>query len=125
MRKLEIKIRQLEIKIRQIIWAFKKSFKPTSYDIIIYKGKQYYIKSSLIGENIWDLYENDKIDPTHRYIKCEEFKVIQSVKRFINVFKNYLIFQKQYWESIDLMNPIGKRLSFKNSDDIYFNKKFL
>jgi len=117
-------IRKTEVKIRQIIWAYKQSFKPTTYDLVIYQGKQYFIKSSLTGENVWNLFENGEKEPTHRYIKGQELKVVKSVKRFINVFKDHLIFQKQTWGSIDCDNPIGTRLSYNNSDDIYFRRQF-
>ena len=117
-------MRKIEVKIRQIIWAFKQSFKPTTYDFVIYQGEKYYIKSSLTGENVWNLFEKDEKEPTHRYIKGKDLKVVQSFKRFINVFKNHLIFQKQSWGLIDCGNPIGTRLSYNNSDDIYFRRSF-
>ena len=50
-------MRKIEVKIRQIIWAFKKSFEPTTYDFVIYKGEKYFIKSSLTGENIWNIFK--------------------------------------------------------------------
>ncbi len=117
-------MRKIEVKIRQIIWAFKQSFKPTTYDFVNYKGKEYFIKSSLTGVNVWNLFVNGEKEPTHRYIKGQDFKVVQSVKRFINVFKNHLIFQKQNWGLIDCGNPIGTRLSYHNSEDIYFRRSF-
>jgi hypothetical protein len=113
-------MRKIEVKIRQIIWAFKKSFKPTTYDLVIYEGKQYFIKSSLTGENVWNLFEKGEKEPIHRYIKGQDLKVVQSVKRFINVFKKHLTFQKQSWGLIDCGNPIDTRLSYNNSEDIYF-----
>jgi hypothetical protein len=117
-------MRKIEVKIRQIIWAFKQSLKPTTYDLVIYQGKQYFIKSSLTGENVWNLFEKGEKVPTHKYIKGKELKVVQSVKRFINVFKNHLRFQKQSWDLIDCGNPIGTRLSYHNSEDIYFRRSF-
>ena len=113
-------MRKIEVKIRQIIWALKQSFKPTTYDLVIYQGKVYYIKSSLTGENVWNLFEKGEKEPAHRYIKGENLKLVQSFKRFINVFKNHLRFQKQSWGLIDYGNPIGTRLSYNNSEDIYF-----
>ena len=118
------KMRKIEVKIRQIIWAIKQSFKPTTYDLVIYQGKEYYIKSSLTGENVWNLFEKGEKEPTHRYIKGQDLKVIQSIKRFANVFKNHLKFQKKNWGLIDCGNPIGTRLSYNNSDDIYFRRSF-
>ena len=117
-------MRKIEVKIRQIILAFKQSLKPTTYDLVIYQGKQYFIKSSFTGENVWNLFEKGEKEPTHRYIKGKELKVVQSVKRFINVFKNHLRFQKQSWNLIDCGNPIGTRLSYHNSEDIYFRRSF-
>lgn len=117
-------MRKIEVKIRQIIWAFKQSFKPTTYDFVIYQGEKYYIKSSLTGENVWNLFEKDEKEPIHRYIKGKDLKVVQSFNRFIHVFKNHLRFQKQSWGLIDCGNPIGTRLSYNNSDDIYFRRSF-
>ena len=117
-------MRKLEVKIRQIIWAFKQSFKPTTYDLVIYQGKEYFIKSSLTGENVWNLFKKSEKEATHRYIKGQDLKVVQTVKRFINVFKNHLRFQKQSWGLIDYGNPIGTRLSYNNSEDICFRRQF-
>ena len=113
-------MRKIEVKVRQIIWAIKQSFKPTTYDLVIFQGKEYYIKSSLTDENVWNLFEKGEKEPTHRYIKGQDLKVVQSIKRFTNVFKNHLKFQKQSWGLIDCGNPIGTRLSYNNSEDIYF-----
>ena len=113
-------MRKIEVKVRQIIWAIKQSFKPTTYDLVIFQEKEYYIKSSLTGENVWNLFEKGEKEPTHRYIKGQDLKVVQSIKRFANVFKNHLKFQKQSWGLIDCGNPIGTRLSYNNSEDIYF-----
>jgi hypothetical protein len=117
-------MRKIEVKIRQIIWAFKQSFNPTNYDLVIYQGKEYFIKTSLAGENIWNLFVKYEIKPIHRYIKGQDLKVVHSFKRFINVFKTYLRFQKQNWGLIDYRNPIGTRLCYNNSDDIYFLRIF-
>lgn len=113
-----MKMRKIEVNIRQIIWSFKQFFKPTTYDLVNYQGKYYFIKPSLTGENIWNLFEHGKKEPTHKYIKGNSFKIIQSLTRFINVFKQHLIFQKQNWGLIDCTNPIGTRLSYNNSEDI-------
>jgi hypothetical protein len=113
-------MRKIEVKIRQIIWAFKKSFKPTTYDLVVYQGKQYFIQPSFTGDDVWHLFDWVDNKPIHARIKGENLKVVQSAKRFINVFKQHLRFQKQNWESIDCGNPIGSRLCFNNSDDIYF-----
>lgn len=115
-------IRKIEVKIRQVFWAFMQSFKPTTYDLVLYKGKKYFIKSSLTGENIWNLFEQGTTEPTHRCIRGNDIKVVQSVKRFANVFKNHLRFQIQNWQLIDCDNPIGTRLSYYNSENIFFRK---
>ena len=117
-------MRKIEVKVRQIILAIKQSFKLTTYDLVIFQGKEYYIKSSLTGENVWNLFEKEEKEPTHRYIKGQDLKVVQSIKRFANVFKNHLKFQKQSWGLIDCGNPIGTRLSYNNSEDIYFRRLF-
>lgn len=117
-------MRKIEVKIRQFIWALKQSFKPTTYDLVVYQGKKYYIKSSLTGENVWNLFEKGEKEPTHRYVKDSEIKFVQTLKRFISVFKNHLSFQKQNWGLIDYGNPIGTRLSYNNSTDIYFRRSF-
>jgi hypothetical protein len=117
-------MRKLEVKIRQFIWAFKQSFKPTTYDLVIYQGEEYYIKSSLIGENVWNLFKKGINTPIHLQVKGNELKVVHSVNRFIKVFKNHLRFQVQYWGLIDHNNPIGTRLSYNNSDDIFYPKSF-
>ena len=87
-------MREIEVKIRQIIWAFKISFRPTTYDRVEYKGDYYYIKSSLVGENIWNLFKKDAWLPTYRNILGNEFKIKNSLKRHILVFKFHLNFQK-------------------------------
>ena len=115
-------MRKLEVKIRQIIWALKQSLKPTTGDFVFYKGSVYYIKSSLTGENIWDLFKGSKTEPVHRHINGYNLKIKHSAKRFIHVFKNHLKFQNDNWKRIDYANPLGKRLSYNNSDDIYFRR---
>jgi len=117
-------MRKIEVTIRQIIWSFRQSFKPTTYDLVIYQGKQYFIKSSLTGENIWNLFEKGEKEPTHRYIKGQDLKIVHSIKRFVNVFRNHLRFQKQSWGSIDACNPIGTRLSYMSSENIYFRNRY-
>lgn len=116
-------MRKIEVKIRQIIWALKQSFKPTTYDFVVYQGEKYLIKASLTGENIWNLYVEGKKEPIHEFIKGSDFKVVLSLKRFVNVFNGHLRFQKQYWGLIDYRNPLGTRLSYNNSNDIYFSRQ--
>lgn len=113
-------MRKLEVKIRQIIWSISQSFKPTTYDKVIYKGNLYYIKSSLTGEDIWNLFEKSKDKPTYSYIRGNEVKIVHSYKRFIIVFKQHMFFQKTSWQRIDCSNPIGRRLSYINSENISF-----
>jgi len=115
-------LRKTEVKIRQIIWAFKQSFKPMTYDFVIYQGEEYFIKSSLTGENVWNLFKKGEKEPIHRCIKGDDIEIVKSFKRFINVFKNHLRFQKESWGLIDYGNPIGTRLSYINSDNIYFRR---
>ena len=110
------------------IWFWKVSINTKAlllqlkHIVTHHQGKEYYIKSSLTGENVWNLFEKGKKEPTHRYIKGQDLKVVQSIKRFTNVFKNHLKFQKQSWGLIDCGNPIGTRLSYNNSEDIYFRR---
>lgn len=115
-------MRKIEVKIRQIIWALKQSFKPTTYDKVIYNGNIYYIKSSLTGENIWNLFEKTKDKPTYSYIRGNELKIVHSFNRFIRVFKEHMFFQKTSWQRIDCSNPIGTRLSYISSDNIFFGR---
>lgn len=49
-------MRKIEVKIRQFLWALKKSFEPTTGDAVIFQGQEYFIKTSLTGENIWNLF---------------------------------------------------------------------
>ena len=113
-------MRKLEVKIRQFIWAFNKCFLPTTYDKVLYNGNMYFIKSSLCGENIWDLFELNRKTAVYSRIKGIDLKVIHSLKRFILVFKQHMFFQKTNWEKIDCMNPLGTRLSYINSENIFF-----
>ena len=114
-------MRKIEVKIRQIIWSINKSFKPTNYDKVIYKGNVYYIKSSLKGENVWNLFEKTKDNPTYSYIRGNEIKIVNSFERFIRVFKKHMYFQKTSWQRIDCTKPIGTRLSYLSSENIRFN----
>lgn len=115
-------MRKLEVKIKQIIWSLKQSFKPSTYDTVIYQGNKYFIKSSLTGENIWNLFEKGEKKPKHYRISGDELKIAYSLKRFINSFKKHLLFQRQNWGLIDCKNPIGTRLSYLSSENIYFHK---
>ena len=117
-------MRKLEVKIRQIIWAINQSFKPTTYDKVIYKGNLYYIKSSLTGENIWNLFEKSNEQPTYSYIRGNELKIVHSFKRIVRVFKQHMRFQKTSWQRIDCSNPIGTRLSYISSDNIFFMRSY-
>ena len=113
-------MRKLEVKIRQIVWSIIQSFKPTTYDYVEYKGDKYYVKSSLTGENIWNLFEKGKDKPTYYYIKGKDLKIIHSLKRFVNVFKHHMFFQWSSWQKIDCRKPIGTRLSYLSSENIRF-----
>jgi len=115
-------MRKLEVKIRQIIWSFKMTFKPTTYDLVEFKNNKYYIKSSLCGEDIWNLFEKGKDKCSYSHIRGNELKIIHSFKRFKEVFNHYMFFQKSSWQSIDCKNPIGTRLSYINSENIKFFK---
>jgi hypothetical protein len=114
-------MRKLEVKIRQIIWAFIQTFSPTNGDKVLYKNKTYFIKSSLTGNDIWNLFDvNDSNNIVYK-ISGKKLTVIQSFKRFVTVFNQHMRFQKISWELIDQRNPIGTRLSYINSDNIVFN----
>lgn len=115
-------MRKLEVKVRQIIWAIGKSLKPTTYDLVEYKNEKYYVKSSLTGEDVWNLSKKGDEKPTHYYIKGKDLKVIHSFKRFKNAFKQYMFFQWSSWQKIDCRNPIGSRLSYESSENIYFRQ---
>lgn len=116
-------MRKIEVKIRQFLWALKKSFEPTTGDAVIFQGQEYFIKTSLTGENIWNLFDIGTKELIYSYIKGNDFKVIRSFSRFKRVFKHNLAFQKLNWGLIDCENPIGTRLSYNNSEDIYFYKQ--
>lgn len=111
-------MRKLEVKIRQIIWALNRLRTPSTYDLVIYKGNKYYVKSSLTGHNIWNLSIGGEIK--YRLIKGEELRVVYSFKRAKRVFKEMMRFQETSWQSIDLSKPLGTRLSYYNSDNIRF-----
>ena len=113
-------MRKLEVKIRQIIWALNKIIKPTTYDIVLFNGNKYFIKSSLTGDNIWNLYKMGVDKPIYMHIRGNEFKIIHSLDRFVKCFKNHMKFQVQSWQQIDERKPIGTRLSYYNSDNIRF-----
>ena len=113
-------MRKIEVKIRQFFWSLQMTLKPTTYDAVIYKGKKYYIKSSLCGHDIWDLYEKNFKSPTFKRIKGSELKVVHSIKRLKDVFNECMNFQKTSWQLIDCNKQIGKRLSYYNSNNIRF-----
>ena len=117
-------MRKIEVKIRQIIWAINQSLKPTTYDLVEYKNEKYYIKSSLTGEDIWNLSKKGDEKPTHYYIKGKDLKVVHSLKRFKNVFKHHMFFQWSSWQKIDCCNPIGSRLSYISSENIRFMRSY-
>ena len=117
-------MRKLEVKIRQIIWSIGQSFKPTTYDLVEYKGNRYYIKSSLTGEDVCNLFEKGNEKPTHYRIKGRDLKIAHSFKRFKSVFKHHIFFQWSSWQQIDCGNPIGTRLSYINSENIYFRNSY-
>lgn len=132
MNKLTNRIRQIEVVIRQNLYAFVNSFKPTTYSIVKYQGDKFYIKSSLSGHNIWDLYPIDKdktigkfwaINPQtgaiHR-IHGSQLVHVMSWRKFKEDFKSHLQHQKSSWRLIDNRKPIGTRLSYINSENIKF-----
>lgn len=118
-------MRKIEVKIRQLFWAFTEALKPTNYDLVIFQGKRYYIKSSLTGYNIWNLFEKNNSEPIHKYIKGNNLKVVHSIKRFIPIFKQKMYFQKSCWQKLDFSNPFGTRLSYLNSNNIYYRKRYI
>lgn len=113
-------MRKIEVRIRQIIWAAIQSFKPTTYDFVMYKGNKFYIKSSLSGESVWHLYQHGIEQPKYSYIKGSELKIVHSLDRFVKVFKQHLDFQKGSWGLIDCCKPIGRRLCYYSSENIKF-----
>ncbi len=117
-------MRKLEVKIRQIIWSIINAFRPTNYDMVIYKGEKYYIKTSLTGENVWNLFKISSDEIAFYRINGREFNIIHSIRRFISVFKCNMRFQESAWGLIDRQNPLGTRLSYKNSENIYFRNYF-
>ena len=117
-------MRKLEVKIRQIIWSINQSFKPTTYDLVEYQNEKYYIKSSLTGEDVWNLSKKGNEKPMYYYIKGKDLKIIHSFKRLKNVFKQHMFFQWSSWQRIDCFNPVGTRLSYLNSENIYFRHSY-
>lgn len=113
-------LRKLEVKIRQIAWSVKRSLEPTTYDSVTYKGMSYYIKSSYTGHNKWNLFDSTSQKPIFTNVKGKELKVKHSFRRFVDVVKRHMYFQKSNWESIDCNKNIGSRLSYNNSNDIKF-----
>lgn len=113
-------MRKLEVKLRQLLWAFKETFKPAAGDLVKYKGFKCYIRPTLTGYNTWHLRNIDSESPRFTYVKGSDLKIIRSIPQHIHRFKDLLRFQKQSWGSIDLIKPVGTRLSYNNSDDIQF-----
>ena len=110
-------MRKIEVKIRQIIWSICSIFEPHNYDIVLYKGDEYFIKSSLTGRNKWNLYSDAiKFNSIHG----TELKILHSMKRCLIIFNQSMKFQKDAWESIDCCHELGQRLSYINSDNIKF-----
>jgi len=113
-------MRKLEVKIRYIIWAIKQSFKPTTHDLVEYNENLYYIKSSLTGNDIWNLNKKGEKEITFYYVKGKDLKLVHSFDRFKRVFKQHLWFQNTSWYSIDIRRPLGRRICYINSDNIRF-----
>ena len=113
-------MRKIEVKIRQFFWSLKETLKPNTYDTVIYNGEKYYIKSSLCGHNIWDLYKKNNEILIIKRIRGEDLKVVHSFKRFKVVFNQNMHFQKTSWQSIDFNKKLGSRLSYYNSNNIRF-----
>jgi len=90
-------MRKLEVKIRQIVWAIKKSFKPSTNDLVIYCGKDYFIKPSMTGEDTWNLFKFGENVVTHGLIDGNDLVVVHSFSRFVRRFRENLSFQEQNW----------------------------
>jgi len=118
-------MRKIEVKIRQIIWAFFSSFNITNYDEVLYNGKKYYVKSSLTGLDKWSLYTKQNVKPVYYSIKGKDLKLKNNITRFLKVFEEKMYFQVSNWQSIDLRNPLGTRLSYYNSENIMFYKRVI
>ena len=113
-------MRKIEVKVRQFIWAIKTSLKPTTYDLVEYKGDTFFIKSSLTGEGVWNLFKVGETSATYFYIKNRDLKLLHSFKRFVKVIKWHLHFQETSWGRIDRNKPIGRRLCYYSSENILF-----
>lgn len=113
------KIRYFEVKIRQIVQSIKAIFIPTSYDEVYYEDVQFYVKPSYTGYNIWNLHLKNVKGVFLYRVNGEDLKIIHSFSRSVKVFKKHYKFLKNNWESVDIKNPIGSRLTYINSDDIY------
>ena len=98
-----------------VVWALKQLKEPTSYDKVLYNGKTYYIK---YGNPNW------KLDGIQAQKKKEDFKIIRSLKRDIEVFKQRYKFQMSSWYSIDTYKkPLFRRISYKSHNNISFYNK--
>lgn len=106
-------IRKLEVKIRYVIWAITQLKEPTSYDTVIFNGRQHWIE---YANPHW------KIKNIPGQLKKQDFKIVRGFKRDIRVFKQRYKFQKTSWYSIDYRNPFFTRISYMSSDNIHFQK---
>lgn len=120
-------IRKIEVAFRQRIWAISQVSKLKEGDVVMFKnsdGTQFIIKPSFTGYDKWNLYQSGESKPAHNYINGKRLKMIlidkYSWKRISRIYKNSLNFQITSWKLIDELKPIGKKLSYINSDNIKF-----
>ncbi|UII80067.1 hypothetical protein [Flagellimonas sp. CMM7] len=111
-------LRKLEVKIRYVLWAISQLKHPTSYDKVKHQTGEFIIK---YGNPNWIFVASHH---GKKQFKSTEFKVIRSRSRDWRVFKEKMKFQLGYWYNIDYQNPLFSRISYKNSDNIYFQRKY-
>lgn len=116
-------IRLIEVNIRQFIWAINKSVEPTGQDRVDYDGYVCYLVNSGSGDNIWDIFTIGTNVRLASNVKGGDIKITHSWKRSVRLVKHSMFFQFSAWEKIDMMNPIGTRLSYLSSNDIKFYNK--
>lgn len=114
-------MRKIVVKLMYVLWALNESLKPCIGYKVYYKGKLYYVKSSLNGYGKWNLICPITKDVHHFNINQKKLKVMPpSFKTWRSVFYGCYYFQKSSWYSIDIKKSIFKRISYKTSEDISF-----
>lgn len=106
--------RSIEVEIRYFLWILSRLKNPTTYDKVVFKGEEYFIK---YGNPYWIFIDSHF---GKKQFKSRQFKVVRSLKRDFRVFKHLYGFQKRSWYSIDVRNNLFSRISYKGSDNIKF-----